>query len=298
MKNLVINSKVTNRENLSFNQYLKDIASIEVLTPQQETILAEKASKGDKKAIDELVRRNLRFVVSVAKQYATPQNPLEDLVNEGNIGLIIAAEKFNPSMGFKFISYAVWWVRKIIMEHLSKHGRLVRLPSNKINSLSKLDKEISELEQKFGRTVTVQEAIDIMGKTGKFDSTSFKKKVEEYEFLDVLSSYHMDSLDRDISGDDGNGTILSDTISDDSVFKSADHDINHADIKNELNKVLDTLKPRDKRVMVALFGLDGEIPRTLKDVGEEIGVTREMVRQIKEKCLAKMRVQMQNSEII
>jgi len=298
MKNLVISSKVTNRENVSFNQYLKDIASIEVLTPQQETILAEKASKGDKKAIDELVRRNLRFVVSVAKQYATPQNPLEDLVNEGNIGLIIAAEKFNPSMGFKFISYAVWWVRKIIMEHLSKHGRLVRLPSNKINSLSKLDKEISELEQKFGRTVTVQEAIDIMGETGKFDSISFKKKEEEYEFLDVLSSYHMDSLDRDISGDDGNGTILSDTISDDSVFKSADHHINNADIKNELNKVLDTLKPRDKRVMVALFGLDGEIPRTLKDVGEEIGVTREMVRQIKEKCLAKMRVQMQNSEII
>lgn len=298
MKNLVINNRVTNRENVSFNQYLKDIASIDVLTPEQETLLAEKASKGDKKAIDELVSRNLRFVVSVAKQYATPQNPLEDLVNEGNIGLIIAAEKFNPSMGFKFISYAVWWVRKIIMEHLSKHGRLVRLPSNKINSLSKLDKEISILEQKFGRTVTVQEAIDMIGDAEKFDTTSFKKKVEEYKFLDILSSYHMDSLDRDISGDDGNGTILSDTISDESIFKSTDHDINHADIKNELNKVLDTLKPRDKRVMVALFGLDGDFPRTLKDVGEEMGVTREMVRQIKEKCLGKIRVQMENSEII
>jgi RNA polymerase primary sigma factor len=297
MKNLVINSKVTNRETLSFNQYLKDIASINVLTPQQEAILAEKASKGDKKAVDELVRRNLRFVVSVAKQYATPQNPLEDLVNEGNIGLIIAAEKFNPDMGFKFISYAVWWVRKIIMEHLSKHGRLVRLPANKINSLSKLDKEITELEQRFGRNVTIQEAIDIMGNSGNYDSDYLKKKTDEYEFLDVLSSYHMDSLDRDISGDDGNGTILSDTISDESMFKSADHDINKADVKNELNKVLDTLKPRDKKVMIALFGLDGSIPRTLKDIGEEIGVTREMVRQIKEKCLNKMRVQMENSEL-
>lgn len=298
MKNLVISSKLTNRENLSFNQYLKDIASIQVLTPQKEALLAERASKGDKAAIDELVMRNLRFVVSVAKQYATAQTPLEDLVNEGNIGLIIAAEKFNPAMGFKFISYAVWWVRKIIMEHLSKHGRLVRLPANKINSLSKLDKEISELEQQLGRTVNIQEAIDILANSGKYDSVSFKKKSEEYEFLDVLSSYHMDSLDRDISGDDGNGTLLSDTISDDSIFKSADHNVNNTDIKNEINKVLDTLKPRDRKVMVALFGLDGSIPRTLKDVGDEIGVTREMVRQIKEKCLSKMRKQMENSEII
>ena len=160
MKQFVITSKVTNRENQSFNQYLKDISEIEVFSSKEEVICAEKASRGDKKAIDELVRRNLRFVVSVAKQYATTQNPLEDLVNEGNIGLIIAAEKFKPEMGFKFISYAVWWVRKIIMEHLSKHGRLVRLPANKINSLSKLDKQINELEQKLGRNVCIQEIIE------------------------------------------------------------------------------------------------------------------------------------------
>jgi len=298
MKQLVITNRLTNRENESFKQYLKDIAEIDVFTPEEETICAEKASQGDEEAIKELVRRNLRFVVSVAKQYATSQNPLQDLVNEGNIGLIIAAEKFNPKMGFKFISYAVWWVRKIIMEHLSKHGRLVRLPANKINSLSKLDKEMSVLEQRLGRTVSVQEAIDVLANSGNYDLVSLKKKSEEYEFLDVLSSYHMDSLDRDIGGDDGNGTLLSDTISDDSIFKPTDYGINNADVKNEINKLLNTLKPRDRKVIVALFGLDGSIPRTLKDIGDEIGVTREMVRQIKEKCLTKMRKKMENSEII
>ena len=302
MKQLVINARLTKRETLSFNQYLKDIADIEMLTPEQEILCTEKASRGDKKAIDELVRRNLRFVVSVAKQYATNQNPLEDLVNEGNIGLIIAAEKFKPEMGFKFISYAVWWIRKVIMEHLAKHGRLVRLPANKINSLSKLDKKVNQMEQKLGRNVSISEIIEEFEQELASDaktegSASYKKMCEEYELLDILNEYSMDSLDREIGGDEGGGTLLSDTISDTSSFKPADHDIISQDIKNELSKVLDVLKPRDRKIMIALYGLDGNMPRTLKDLGDEVGVTREMVRQIRQKSLIKLKKKLELSAL-
>lgn len=298
MKQFVITSKLTNRANSSFNQYLKEVAAIDVLTPQEEAIYTQKASVGDQEAINELVRRNLRFVISVAKQYATPQNPLEDLVNEGNIGLIMAAERFKPEMGFKFISYAIWWIRKVIMEHLSKHGRLVRIPANKINSLSKLDKQINQLEQRLGRKVSIEEVISEYGKDLALDEKgSIQKITSEYEFLDVLNNYNMDSLDRDISGDEGDGTMLSETLSDDSTFKSADHELVTQDVKNELNKVLDTLKPRDRRIMVGLFGLDGNLPRTLKDVSDEVGITREMVRQVREKSLLKLRKVLEKSSI-
>ena len=213
MKRLVISTKLTNRANHSFNQYLKEISAIDIFTPEEEAICTEKASRGDAEAINELVNRNLRFVVSVAKQYATAQNPLEDLVNEGNVGLIIAAEKFKPEMGFKFISYGVWWIRKVIIEHLTKNGRLVRIPANKVNNLSKLDKQINKLEQKLGRNVSVQELIDeFKSNLGGEQKNNYKKVISEYEFLDVLNNYKMDSLDRDISGDDNGGTSLGETI--------------------------------------------------------------------------------------
>lgn len=299
MKQLTITTKLTNRENQSFVQYLREVAEIKVLTPEEEIVLTKKASKGDKQAIEELVKRNLRFVVSVAKQYATPQNPLEDLVNEGNMGLIIAAERFDPSTGFKFISYAVWWIRKIIMEHLSKYGRIIRLPANKINAISKLDKQINQLEQKLGRQVSIREVVenysideDVLQAFGDFDKTA-----NDYELLGVLSGYSIDSLDRQVGHDKNDGITLGDTISDDTCFKENDHQLLENDLKGQINDVLNTLKPRDKQVMIALFGLDGSIPRTLKDVGDEIGVTREMVRQIREKSLGKLKKKLQGSEI-
>lgn len=298
MKHLTITTKLTNRENQSFVQYLKEVAEIKVLTPEEEVILTNKASHGDKQAIEELVKRNLRFVVSVAKQYATPQNPVEDLVNEGNIGLMMAAERFDPKTGFKFISYAVWWIRKVIMEHLSKNGRLIRLPSNKINALSKLDKQIHELEQKLGRNVSIREVMDNYNvDVDVLDAlTNYGKSTSDLEVLSVLSSYSMDSLDRDL-GFEENGSTLGDSIVDD-TFGANDHNLLYDDMRTELNKVLDTLKPRDRQVIVALFGLDGSIPRTLKDVGDEIGVTREMVRQIKEKSLEKLRKRLHGNEIL
>lgn len=298
MKQLTITTKLTNRENQSFVQYLREVSEIKVLTPEEEIVLTKKASKGDKQAIEELVKRNLRFVVSVAKQYATPQNPVEDLVNEGNIGLMIAAERFDPSTGFKFISYAVWWIRKIIMEHLSKNGRLIRLPANKINALSKLDKQINELEQKLGRSVSIREVMDNYNvDVDVLDALSnYGKSSSDLEALNMLSGYSMDSLDRELGHDEG-GSTLGDNVVDD-TFDTNDHNLLYDDMKIELNKVLDTLKPRDRQVMVALFGLDGSIPRTLKDVGDEIGVTREMVRQIKEKSLIKLRKRLNGSEIL
>jgi RNA polymerase primary sigma factor len=286
MRQLTITNKITNRETESFAQYLKDISKIEIFTPEEELICAKKASMGERLAMEELIEKNLRFVVSVAKQYANPLNPLEDLVNEGNIGLIIAVEKFKPDMGFKFISYAVWWIRKIIMEYMCKHSKMVRLPANKINVLSKLDKKISETEQILGRSVDAQEIIEELG-------DSFN--TSDLNFLNLLNTYRMDSLDREIGGDDGTHTVLSEAICDDSFYEKTDHLLITNDTKSEITRLLNTLKPRDKRVMTAIYGLDGQLPMTLKEIGEEIGVTREMIRQIKEKSLSNFRVLLENS---
>jgi len=289
MKQLTITSKLTNRESDSFNLYLKDIYDLDVLTPIEESVLAEKAATGDKNAKDELVRRNLRFVVTVAKQLATQQVPLEDLINEGNIGLIMAAEKFKPEMGWRFLSYAVWWIRKIMYEHISKYGKMVRLPANKINGLSKLDKKIHELEQKLGRPVDIHEVISEYGEDFVSDSL---------ELLDVLNTYSMDSLDREIGGDDSNGhTTLADLISDESNYKSTDHLIVDANLKSEISRIMNTLKPREKDIMIDLYGLDGKTPMTLKEVGDKNSVTREMIRQIKEKILKTLKNKLKNSSI-
>jgi len=287
MKSFKIVARPTNRENDSFKQYLKNISSIDMLSREEETELALKSSSGDEKAINELVRRNLRFVVSVAKSYASASNPLEDLVNEGNVGLIIAAKKFKPNMDAKFISYAVWWVRKVIMEYLSKHGRTVRIPANKLNSLSKLDKKFNELEQREGRIIDINEVINEL--SGELPNDSL-------EFLILLNSYNMDSLDREIGGDD-NTTTLGDLITSDS-YKDTDHLVNDNDIKNEIGKLVNKLNDKEKRIIIASYGLDGSSPMTLGEIGEEMGVTRERIRQIKDTILRKLKSKIVNSNLV
>ena len=278
MKQLKISHKLTNREDDSFKQYLKEVSNIEIFeTPEEEYAVAERASLGDRVAIDELVKRNLRFVISVAKQYASEDLRLGDLVNEGNIGLIMAAEKFTPTMGYRFISYAVWWIRKVILEHIAKHSKMVRIPANKLNSLSKLDKKIAELEQIKGRRVDVQEVIEEFGNEINDD---------DFIFLDVLGSYSMDSLDRQVGNEEG--SFLGDLIADKS-FKPTDHLLSGSDLISEINTSLEVFKPRDRRIMEALFGLNGATPMTLKEIGEEVGITREMARQVREKCIKKLR---------
>ena len=287
MKQLVITTRVTNRESESFQLYLKEIAQIPVFTPEEEAECALKASLGDMKARNELINRNLRFVISVAKQYATAANPLEDLVNEGNIGLMKAADKFQPERGFKFISYGVWHIRKLILEYLSKNGRMVRLPANKINALSKLDKMIVDLEQKLGRNVDIQEIVAELD--AELDGT-------DYAQLDVLNSYSIDSLDREIDGDDSSHT-LSDMLADTDTFRAPDHLLVDGDVKFNIDRILNTLKPRERQIICSIYGLDGHARKTLKEIGEDFGVTREMIRQIKEKTLETLKKKLVNSGV-
>jgi RNA polymerase primary sigma factor len=274
MKQIGINASITSREHESFKKYLKDISKINGFTPEEERICAKKASLGDLKAREELVKRNLRFVVTVAKQYVTPSSPLEDLVNEGNLGLIMAAERFNPDQNVKFISYGVWWIKKVIIEHITKYNRMVRLPSNKVSILSKLDKKISELEQKNGYKVDIQEL-------------SNELETDEFEHLDILTTYRMDSLDKQLGNDEDGGTLL-DLLSDEKSFKATDHLVSDLDHNATILKCLDGLREKDKNIMILLFGLDGNEPRTLQEVSDIVNMSREMVRQIKNKTLIKL----------
>lgn len=278
MKPLRINQRFTDRESKSFKQYLTEISEITMFTPDEEFDCALKASKGDKQAIEELIKRNLRFVVSMAKQYETPNIEFEDLVNEGNIGLIMAVENYKPDKGFKFISYAVFWVRKLILEFLSKNGRLVRLPSNKVIGLSKLNKYVIQLEQKLGKTVDISEIIE------EYGEEMSDKEIKE---LQTLSSITFLSLDSEIKNSES-GASLGDIISDDTVV-ATDYMVSSYYDKKQLNKVLDNLKPRDKYIISLLFGLNGSEPLTLKEVGEEVGLTGEMVRQIQKNTLKKLK---------
>lgn len=288
MRQLTITSRLTNRETDSFNQYLKEIADIDKLTPEEELVLTSRTVLGDKEAINELVSRNLRFVVSVAKQYITSSTPLEDLVNEGNIGLIKAAELFKPEMGNKFISYAVFWIRKSILQYLATNNKIVRLPANKINNLSKLEKKINILEQRHSRHIDISEIISEFG--DEFNN-------ENIELLEVLSTYTVGSIDREVNDEEGH-TTLSELISDDSTNNLTDHLVVESDIKCEVKRILNTLKPRDRRIMIALYGLDGGFPLTLQEVSVEIGISREMIRQIRKKTLTKLNKQLANSSII
>ena len=278
MKSLRITERYTKRESNSFKQYLLNIADIKMFTPAEEAACSLKAEQGNKEAIDELVKRNLRFVVSVAKQYESANVALEDLVNEGNIGLIMAAQQYKTSTGFKFITYAVFWIRKMIMEFFAKNGRIVRLPANKIGGLSKLNQHVSELEQKLGRSVDLFEVIDEYG-------TKFSK--EEISELENISMLSFESLDAAMDDSEG-GNSLYDVIENENATPT-DYLIITEDVKKRIKNALSILKPRDRAIMVDLFGLDGGTPMNLKEVGEKVGLTREMIRQIRERSLKKLK---------
>ncbi len=286
MKQLKISQKLTDRTNETFKQYLAEIAQIKPFTYEQETACARKAFAGNEEAIEELAKRNLRFVVSVAKQYATDSIPLPDLVNEGNIGIILAARKFDPNKGYKFISFAVWWIRKLILEHISNYGKIVRLPANKINNVAKLERQIHELEQKTGSKVDILEVINHYETLDL--SVDNDDEFQEFMFIDSLSGISGESIDRPFGGED-DGTCLSDMLQGD-LDRPTDYMMHEMNLKSEINAVLNELKPRDKKVIEALFGLNGQQPMTLKEVGDkpEFNISREMVRQIRAKTLKKL----------
>lgn len=280
MKPLTITAKVTNRDNDYLKQYFRDIYSYKQFTPEEEAICAFKSSGGDESALNELINRNLRFVVSVAKQYENKDCQLGDLINEGNLGLIYAAKRFKPDMGFKFISYAVWWIRKYINEYQSNNGRTVRIPINKITNLSKLNQKMASLEQKLERSVDIEDIIFEYGNEVSDD---------EIKVASFLNSFNIDSLDRDISSDNDGAVTLVDIMSDDTFFKPTDYLVNVSDVNEQLERLLNTLKPKEKDIISALYGLHGGEILTMGEIAEKYDVCREAIRLSKERILVKLR---------
>ena len=252
----------------SISMYLKDVRKLDMITAEEEVVLAKKVKEGDAKATENLIKSNLRFVISVAKEYQNQGLPLADLIAEGNVGLIKAAQKFDPDRGFRFISYAVWWIKQSIIQSLNDHSRTVRLPVNVTNNISKLKKDISAFEQEHGR-----KPID-----GEMDLTA-------------LNQPFCTSLNETINED---GDEIIDIIEDNSFVKPDEvMERPNEMLKRELEKTLSVLSPRERQIIELYFGLGGT-PLTLEEIGEDYGLTKERIRQIKEKALRKLRNKSKN----
>ena len=274
MRQLKISKQITNRESQSLDKYLQEIGKVDLLTADEEVVLAKRIREGDQLALEKLTKANLRFVVSVAKQYQNQGLSLGDLINEGNLGLIKAAQRFDETRGFKFISYAVWWIRQSILQALAEQSRIVRLPLNRVGSLNKISKTFSELEQKFEREpspeelaevleVSASEVVDTMKISGRHVSMDAPfVQSEENSLLDVLEN------DGDEKPDDG---LMTDSL------------------RKEVQRALSTLTSREADVITLYFGLNGEHAMTLEEIGEKFNLTRERVRQIKEKAIRRLR---------
>ncbi|MCH7512774.1 MAG: RNA polymerase sigma factor RpoD/SigA [Bacteroidetes bacterium] len=274
MRQLKISKQITNRESQSLDKYLQEIGKVDLLTPDEEVDLAKKIREGDQLALEKLTKANLRFVVSVAKQYQNQGLTLGDLINEGNLGLIKAAQRFDETRGFKFISYAVWWIRQSILQALAEQSRIVRLPLNRVGSLNKISKTFSELEQRFEREpspdelaevlkVTTSEVVDTMKISGRHISMDAPfVQGEENSLLDVLENNNEQKPDSGLMNDS---------------------------LRREVQRALRTLTQREADVISLYFGLNGEHSMTLEEIGERFNLTRERVRQIKEKAIRRLR---------
>jgi len=275
MRQLKITNLITNRDSATVEKYFTEIAKEELLTPDEEVDLARRIKQGDQQALEKLVRANLRFVVSVAKQYHHGSMPLNDLINEGNVGLIKAAKMFDETKGFKFISYAVWWIRQAIMEALDKHSRIVRIPSNKIGELSKISQAVSVIEQKFEREPTTEELAEFMG-----------LQTEDIKNANT-AAIRQSSLDAPF-GDDEDGTLLDvmpnpDSQPVDAVLSDKDS------LRIELERLMSKLTDREQEIIRRFYGIGFEYSLSLEDIAQEMGLTRERVRQIREVALKKLR---------
>jgi RNA polymerase primary sigma factor len=276
MRQLKITKQVTNREALSLDKYLHEIGKVELLSPDEEVMLARKIQKGDHQALETIVKANLRFVVSVAKQYQSQGLTLPDLINEGNLGLIKAAERFDETRGFKFISYAVWWIRQSILQALAEQARIVRLPLNKIGSINKINKTFIKLEQDFQREPTPEEIADILDLHPKMVEQSLNS-----------TSYHV-SMDAPLKDDDSTENNLYDVFTNDDT-PSPDGELIDSSLKIEIERLLSTLNEREAEILRYYYGLNGMQGHTLEEIGKELDLTRERVRQIKEKAIKKLK---------
>jgi RNA polymerase primary sigma factor len=276
MRQLKITKQVTNRETISLDKYLQDISKVGLVTAEEEAELARKIKEGDKEALEKLTKANLRFVVSVAKQYQNQGLNLSDLINEGNIGLIKAAQRFDETRGFKFISYAVWWIRQSIMQAIAEQARIVRLPLNKIGSITKINRTFSELEQIHEREPSVDEIADLLDITTAEVKDSLK-----------ISGKHV-SVDAPLSSDEESNTML-DVMSEKEGKQNPDTELMTESLRNEIERSFSTLSYREAEVLRLYFGINCKSSLTLEEIGGEFELTRERVRQIKEKALRKLK---------
>ncbi len=274
MRQLKIIKQVTNRETVSLDKYLHEIGKVDLLTPDEEVTYARKLKEGDEEALNKLVKANLRFVVSVAKQYQNQGLSLPDLINEGNLGLIKAAQRFDETRGFKFISYAVWWIRQSILQALAEQARIVKLPLNKIGSINKVNKAFAELEQRFEREPSVAELVEVL----ELATDDVKEALRS-------SNRHV-SMDAPLTQDE-DSNLYDVILSHDSP--SPDRGLLNDSLRKEIERALATLTPREGNIIRLYFGLNGKHPHTLEEIGEEFDLTRERVRQIKEKAIKRLK---------
>ena len=274
MRQLKITKQVTNRETASLDKYLQEIGKVDLITAEEEVELAQRIKAGDQRALEKLTKANLRFVVSVAKQYQNQGLTLPDLINEGNLGLIKAAQRFDETRGFKFISYAVWWIRQSILQALAEQSRIVRLPLNKIGSINKINKTFAFLEQAHERVPSAEEIAKELDMTVEDVKQSLKN-----------SGRHV-SMDAPlIDGEDSN---LYDVLRS-GESPNPDKDLLHESLRTEIERALETLTPREADVIRLYFGLAGQHSMTLEEIGETFDLTRERVRQIKEKAIRRLK---------
>ena len=275
MRQLKITKSITNRESQSLEKYLQEIGKVELITPEEEVKLAERIKQGDQKALDRLTKANLRFVVSVAKQYQNQGLSLPDLINEGNLGLIKAAQRFDETRGFKFISYAVWWIRQSILQALAEQSRIVRLPLNKVGLTNRINKAFQQLEQEYEREPSPEELAEVL-------------EIDTDEIAATLgvAARHV-SMDTPLS--EGEDNTLVDVLENPNA-ESADEKIEHHEsLKKEIERSLHTLTDRQQDVIRYFFGIGVDHPMSLEDIGAKFNLTRERVRQIKDKAITKLR---------
>ncbi len=273
MRQLKITKQVTNRETASLDKYLQEIGRVELISAEEEVELAQRIKQGDQKALEKLTKANLRFVVSVSKQYQNQGLSLPDLINEGNLGLIKAAQRFDETRGFKFISYAVWWIRQSILQALAEQSRIVRLPLNKIGSINKINKAYAQLEQEHERAPNHEEIADLLD-------------IPENEVKESLknSGRHV-SMDAPMIQDED--TTMYDVMRNEGP--TPETGLIYESLRKEINRAIATLTPREADVVKLYFGLDGHHPMTLEEIGEKFDLTRERVRQIKEKAIRRLK---------
>jgi len=275
MRQLKITKSITNRESQSLEKYLQEIGKVELISPEEEVKLAIRIKQGDQRALDKLTKANLRFVVSVAKQYQNQGLTLPDLINEGNLGLIKAAQRFDETRGFKFISYAVWWIRQSILQALAEQSRIVRLPLNKVGLTNRIQKAYSQLEQEFEREPSAEELAEML-----------ELDIEEVSSTLGIGGRHI-SVDTPLSEEEDNTLI---DVLENPNAERAELNIEHKEsLKQEIDRSLKTLTERQKEVICFFFGIGVDHPMSLEDIGERFNLTRERVRQIKDKAITKLR---------